>query len=359
MQVLVAMSGGVDSAVAASLMVEAGHEVVGVTMKLWGGPSDTGCCAISDVVDARRAADLLGVDHHVFNFGEDFERDVVAPYVEAHTLGLTPNPCIECNRSIKFSRLLERADQLGFDRVVTGHHARIVEHEGARFVARGADHAKDQSYVLHTLRQPELARLDFPIGAMDKTEVRSRAAEFGMRLADKPDSQDVCFITRVDGRENFLRERVSLTPGTVVDASGATVGSVDAVEMVTIGQRKGLNLGGFAEPHYAVSVDVSEAVVTVGRRQDLYADRVPLIDLAWAAEPEPDAALHAQTSAHGTPFAATLHQREDKIELIWDEPQRRVAPGQSVVLYSGDRVVAGALATRPDVIAPSPTAADL
>lgn len=342
MQVLVAMSGGVDSAVATAMMVEAGHEVIGVTMKLWGGPSDTGCCAVSDVVDARRAADLLGVDHHVFNFGDDFERAVVAPYVDAHATGLTPNPCIECNRTIKFSRLLERADQLGFDQVVTGHHARLVEHpSGNRFIARGADPAKDQSYVLHTLGQRELAKLDFPIGGLTKEQVRERATAFGMRLADKPDSQDVCFITREAGRAEFLQERIALHPGRVVDSDGNDLGEVEAVEMVTIGQRKGLGIGGSAEPLYAVDVNVEERVVTIGRKRDLVADSVELDHITWVAEPV-DGAVFVQTSAHGVAHRATV----EGSTIRWDEPQRRVAPGQSVVLYIDDRVVGGGLAQR-------------
>lgn len=341
MQILCAMSGGVDSAVAAALMVEEGHDVVGVTMKLWGGPSDTGCCAVSDVVDARRAADLLGIDHHVFNFGDDFEKWVVAPYVDAHASGLTPNPCIECNRSIKFSRLLERAEQIGFDRVVTGHHAGIVDHDdGYRYVVRGADAAKDQSYVLHTLGQRELEKLDFPIGHLTKEEVRQRAVDIGMRLADKPDSQDVCFITRESGREDFLSSRIELTPGKIVDQSGNEVGSVDAVEMVTIGQRKGLGIGGLTEPVYAVDVDVSTATVTIGRRADLYASTVEVDQIAWVSEPC-GGPLKAQTSAHGEPTPVTVH---DSV-IEWDEPRRRVAAGQSVVLYADDRVVGSGIAT--------------
>jgi len=340
MQVLVAMSGGVDSAVAAALMVEAGHEVVGVTMKLWGGPSDTGCCAVSDVVDARRAADLLGIDHHVFNFGDDFEQWVVGPYVEAHASGLTPNPCIECNRSIKFSRLLERAEQIGFDRVVTGHHAGIVDHDdGNRYVVRGADQAKDQSYVLHTLGQRELAKLDFPIGHMTKDDVRARAVDIGMRLADKPDSQDVCFITRESGREDFLRNRIELTPGRIVDQSGTEVGTVDSVEMVTIGQRKGLGIGGLSEPMYAVDVDMSTATVTIGKRADLFAPSVELDHVTWVAGPVTEP-LTAQTSAHGEAAAVTV----SGAVVTWEQPRRRVAAGQSVVLYADNRVVGSGIA---------------
>ena len=173
-------------------------------MRLWGGTSDTGCCSIADVDDARRVAQQLGIDHLVFNFTDDFDRDVVDPYVAAHRNGLTPNPCIECNRHLKFHRLTERADLLGFDAVATGHHARIVEVDGVRRVARGADADKDQSYVVHMLDQQQLARTLFPIGHMEKSQVRAIADSRGLRTAHKPDSQDVCFITHDGGREQFL-----------------------------------------------------------------------------------------------------------------------------------------------------------
>jgi len=201
MKVLCAMSGGVDSSVAAAELVAAGHEVVGVTMRLWGGDSDTGCCSIADVDDARRVTQQLGIDHLVFNFTDEFDRHVVDPYVAAHAAGTTPNPCIECNRHLKFARLTDRADLLGFDAVATGHHARILDVGGGSLrIARGADAAKDQSYVVHMLPQRELARTSFPVGHLTKADVRARASELGLRTAEKPDSQDVCFITHAAGR---------------------------------------------------------------------------------------------------------------------------------------------------------------
>ncbi|MGZ0218455.1 MAG: MnmA/TRMU family protein, partial [Acidimicrobiales bacterium] len=208
--VMVAMSGGVDSSVAAALLLDAGHEVVGVTMKLWGGPSDTGCCAVSDVDDARRVADHLGIEHHVFNFGEDFERDVVGPYVADHAAGRTPNPCIECNRHLKFDRLLRRADALGFELLATGHHAQVVDTADGPRLGRGADDAKDQSYVLHVLDGDVLRRLLLPLGHMTKADVRAIAADLDLRTAHKPESQDVCFITNQHGRETFLGDRIPL-----------------------------------------------------------------------------------------------------------------------------------------------------
>jgi tRNA-specific 2-thiouridylase len=339
-RVLVALSGGVDSSVAAALLLEAGCEVVGVTLKLWGGESDSGCCSVADVDDARQVARRLGIEHHVFNFGDDFDRHVVDPYVQAHAAGRTPNPCIECNRHVKFDRLLRRADALGFPALATGHHARVVERsDGTRRVARGADAAKDQSYVLHMLDQDQLARVRFPVGHLAKAEVRALAGDLGLATAAKPDSQDVCFITATGGRRRFLGDRMPTTPGTVRDLSGRALGEVPAVELVTIGQRHGLGLAGGGDPRYAVAVDVAGATVTVGRKADLLTERVRLDDLAWADGPVASA-LVAQTSAHGRPLPCQV----EGAEVVFDEPQRRVAPGQSVVLYAGDEVVGAGLA---------------
>jgi tRNA-specific 2-thiouridylase len=340
-RVLVAMSGGVDSSVAAAVLLEAGHQVVGVTLKLWGGESDSGCCSVADVDDARQVAARLGIEHHVFNFGDEFDEHVVAPYVADHVAGRTPNPCIECNRHVKFDRLLRRADALGFDAVATGHHARVaVRPDGTRCVVRGADRAKDQSYVVHMLDHEVLARIRFPVGSMTKDEVRAVASVAGLATADKPDSQDVCFITASGGgRRAFLGDRIATRPGTVVDASGRTVGAVPAVELVTIGQRHGLGLPGGDDPRYAVAVDVERATVTIGSKADLLTDRIPLEGLAWTSSPV-EGPLLAQTSAHGQ--VRSGHVAGD--DFVLDQPARRVAPGQSVVLYDGDHVVAGATA---------------
>lgn len=348
---MVAMSGGVDSSVAAALCVEAGHDVVGVTLRLWGGESDSGCCSVSDVEDARRVAHQLDIDHHVFNLADDFTRHVVGPYVTAHAEGRTPNPCIECNRHLKFDRLLSRATALGFDSVVTGHHARVVaDASGVRRVARGADSAKDQSYVLYMLTADALARVELPVGAMTKDEVRQHAARLGLATAAKPDSQDVCFITAASGRRGFLTQRIDLHPGRLVDASGAEVGTTEAVELVTVGQRRGLGLAGPGEYRYAVEVDVPTRTVVVGTAADLEVRCTPAVDVVWSGEPI-WGEVRVQASAHGACVPATLSPGDDgTLEVRWYAPVRRVAPGQSVVFYTddpvaGEVVVGGAVVT--------------
>ena len=344
--VLVAMSGGVDSSVAAALLVRDGYNVVGVTLKLWGGASDSGCCSVSDVDDARRVAQQLGVDHHVFNFGDDFNRHVVDPYVADHGRGHTPNPCVECNRHIKFDKLFRRADALGFDQVATGHHARIVDAgDGSLRIGRGADQAKDQSYVLHMLDQGQLARLRFPVGHITKDEVRELATELGLRTADKPDSQDVCFIHSVGGRQVFLGDRIPLRPAVLVDGEGAEVGRVESIEMVTLGQRRGLNLGGDDKRRYVVDIDHGAGVVTVGSRDDLLVSSQWVDAVEWSDEPT-DGPCLAQCSAHGAvrSGAIIVDDATGRVLVEWDEPQQRVAVGQSVVFYRDEAVLGGGTA---------------
>ena len=347
-KVLVAMSGGVDSSVAAALLLEQGYDVTATTLKLWGGESDTGCCSVSDVDDARRVADHLGIEHHVFNFGDEFQSQVVNPYVEAHQSGATPNPCVECNRHIKFDKLLERAAVLGFDLVATGHHVRIARTaSGELRLRRGADLSKDQSYVLWMLNQSQLRKLVFPVGDLTKTQVRELAAKLGIRTADKPDSQDVCFITKAQGRERFLSTRMPFKSGKVVAANNRELGQVSAVELVTLGQRKNLGLSGQREPLYAVDVDVERAVVTVGAKEELLCDTQPIAQVGWVAEPV-SAKLLVQFRAHGKTAVGWVRQTPHGHQIFWEALQPKIAPGQSVVFYDIDNeiVLGGTVALR-------------
>jgi tRNA-specific 2-thiouridylase len=358
MRVLVAMSGGVDSSVAAALLVEQGHDVVGATLKLWGGESDSGCCSVADVEDARRVAQQLGVVHHVFNLTEEFDRHVVAPYVGAHAAGRTPNPCIECNRTMKFDRLLHRAERLGFDRLATGHHARVAPGAGHETneqpfaLRRGVDVAKDQSYVLSMLGQDALSRVVFPVGEMTKDEVRAHARRLGLRTALKPDSQDVCFIGSAEGRHGFLSGRMELHAGEVVDAAGNPAGSVEAVELVTVGQRRGMGHGGDGKRRYVTHVDVAAKRVTVGGADAVARSSVflPETSLTWVDRPLVSGARAvAQVSAHGRPLPCTVEVDVDGngLVVLFDTPQRPVAPGQTVAFYDAgdpDAVVGAGIA---------------
>jgi tRNA-specific 2-thiouridylase len=335
-RVLVAMSGGVDSSVAAALLVGGGHDVVGATLKLWGGPSDSGCCSVADVDDARRVAQQLGVDHHVFNLSAEFGEAVVGPYVVAHAAGRTPNPCIECNRHIKFDQLLARARRLGFDALATGHHARVVATPYGHRLLRGKDPHKDQSYVLSMLGQRQLGRVLLPVGDLTKAEVRDHARRLGLRTATKPDSQDVCFIHGAEGRGGFLGRRLTLHEGDVVDATtGEAIGRVDAVELVTVGQRRGMGSGPDGRRRYVVGVDVPGRRVAVADAAGAARGAVPLLpaSITWV-----DRVLGggeravAQVSAHGRQLPCTFEVRDGPV-VHFERPQPPVAPGQTVALY--------------------------
>ena len=336
MRVLVAMSGGVDSSVAAARLLAEGHDVTGVTLKLWGGESDSGCCSVSDVEDARRVAAQLGIPHYTFNFADDFAAAVVGPYVDAHAAGRTPNPCVECNRSIKFGRLLERASDIGFDAVATGHHARIV----GSTLARGRDRAKDQSYVLYMLTRSALDRLRLPVGEMTKAEVRAEAAALGLRTADKAESMEVCFITK-GGRERFLADRGVMRSGDVVDTAGRVLGHHDGAAAFTVGQRRGLGVA-VGERQYVLDVDATGGAVTVGPFDDLLREEVRVSGLTFVAGRPPAATepVLVQARAHGTPFEGRL--QGDVVRFT--QPQPRVAPGQVVALYRGDTLLGSGLA---------------
>ena len=340
------MSGGVDSSVAAAVMLEQGHEVVGVTLKQWQGPDGrlptAGCCTVADADDARSVASRLGVPYYVLDYTESFGREVVARFGAGYLAGRTPNPCIECNRRVRFGALLERVEALGCDGLVTGHHAR-VDHLDGRFRLRaGRDAAKDQSYVLHMLGQLELGRILLPIGEMTKDGVRSEAARLGLRTATKPDSQDLCFV-QGDYRD-FLREHFPETarPGSIVDEDGAVLGSHEGVAGFTVGQRRGLGVA-VGEPRYVVGVDASTATVTLGRRGRLAVDGCLVEGVSFVGGVEPAGGLEVDVKVRyrSRPAAALLHRSGARWEVRFGRPQEGVAPGQAAVFYLGDEVLGG------------------
>ncbi len=311
------MSGGVDSSVAALLLQQAGHDVVGVTMKLWGGDSDTGCCSVSDVDDARRVAQQLGIDHLVFNFGDDFDEHVVAPYVDAHTRGVTPNPCIECNRSVKFARLAERADLLGFDAVATGHHANIGRTDRRPLhprTGRRSGARTRATWCTCSTRPSSRARCSRSAVCRRPRCARSRRRSTCARPT-KPDSQDVCFITSTGGRTAFLGDRIPFRSGTVVDTDGARLGEVESVELVTVGQRKGLGLPGGGPKRYVVDVDTTSATVIVGSDDDLLRDEHARRRRDVGRSSPSPASVLVQCSAHGAPRPATIELDHDGVDV--------------------------------------------
>ncbi len=344
MQVLVGMSGGVDSSVAAAILLEAGHDVVGATMRLWSGSSDSGCCQVSDVIDARRVCDSLGIEHLVFDMTEEFESSVVQNFTESHQQGLTPNPCVECNRHLKFRTFLDKATRLGFDGIATGHHARIErDHTGTKLL-RGVDHRKDQSYVLSVLTQEVLEKCFLPIGEMTKEKVRSYAANLGLRTAAKPDSQDLCFISSLNKSESrsvFLRERIAFHSAKLIaEDTGEVMGEIPAIELVTVGQRRGLSFSAGVRK-YVTKIDMEHKEVFVGIEEDLLVAEVELrqrtVTNGNLAEGRK---VQVQVSAHGRPHEAVI----SKEGIVFVPKARRVAPGQIVSIYDGDEVLGSGIA---------------
>jgi len=350
MRALVAMSGGVDSSVAAALMIEAGYDVVGVTLKQWvgaGGAMPTaGCCTVSDAEDARRVAAQLDVPYYVLDYVDEFTEAVVEPFGASYLAGFTPNPCIECNRKVRFSALLDRTNELDADVLVTGHHARVKSDGDGWHLLRAVDGTKDQSYVLHMLGQPELSRIRLPIGEMAKTEVRRRAADMGLRTAAKPDSQDICFVGSGDYRD-FLSENFPETalPGPVVDTAGVVLGEHDGVTGFTIGQRRGLGIA-VGEARYVVDIDPAERTIVVGDYGDLLVDGCTVSDVSFTSgSPPADAAVTVKVRYRSDAVRATVQPSGDEWEVAFEEPHPAPAPGQAAVFYDGDRVLGGGTIT--------------
>lgn len=348
MRVLAAMSGGVDSAVAATRAVEAGHEVVGVHLALSQDPqavreSSRGCCSLEDSADARRVCDKLGIPFYVWDFSDRFKEDVIDDFVDSYARGETPNPCLRCNEKIKFAALLERGIALGFDAVVTGHYAQLTQPAdgGDGYLRRAVDPDKDQSYVLGVLGQHEIAHCMFPVGDTKKPQIREEAAAHGFSVAKKPDSYDICFIP--DGNtQAFLGKRIGLRPGMIVDTQGQALKEHDGAFNYTIGQRKGLDIkqpAADGKPRYVTDIDATTGTVTVGSREDLSVTHITADRLKYL-HPAMDGSFDAevQVRAHGSvvPCSVVVDRDNDRMELELNQPLSGVARGQAAVIYLPD-----------------------
>lgn len=345
---LIAMSGGVDSSVSALLMTQQGYQCVGCTMKLFANDQDIGgektCCSLSDVEDARSVAHKLGMKYYVFNFQDEFKQKVIDPFVCAYQCGKTPNPCLECNRHLKFAKLFERAQDLGLDYVVTGHYARVVK-QGDKFVLKKAvDPTKDQSYVLYTLTQTQLAHTIFPLGELTKTKVREIARANGFVNADKADSQDICFVPDGDYArviENVTGEKA--VPGNFVDRDGKVLGRHKGIVHYTIGQRRGLGIA-HATPLYVVKICPENNTVVLGDEADLYQKEMLLGDFNWIAGEVPTEPVRCQVKIrykHAEQPATLYPQPDQKVRVVFDQPQRAITAGQAGVAYQGEIVIGG------------------
>ncbi|HYT69245.1 MAG TPA: tRNA 2-thiouridine(34) synthase MnmA [Vicinamibacterales bacterium] len=348
MRIVVAMSGGVDSSVAAALLAREGHDVVGLSMQLYdqqqGEITFGSCCTLDDLYDARRVAASIGIPHYIVNFERKFEEHVVSDFVREYAAGRTPIPCVHCNGDLKFASLVERAEAFEAEAVATGHYAQVdLDEETRRYrLKRGVDPQKDQSYFLFTLTQAQLARARFPVGALDKPAVREEARRLGLRVAEKKDSQEICFVAAGE-HAGFVGKRAQIPGGVIQDREGHVLGRHEGVHRFTIGQRKGLGLSA-GVPLYVVGIDADTASVTVGSREDLERTELTASRVNWMSGDVPAAPIRARAQIryrHREALATITPTGSDSVSVVFDEPQTAITPGQAVVFYDRDVVLGG------------------